>query len=489
MDFNKLYQFSQEGLFTDLTLILTDESHTDIRINVHKIFLCAMSEYFEKLLTTCREKNMNSIPLSIPGIHTLTMHSVIASFYQQKIDVSVFPKWLYKLESIICRDFWGLPETKSLSKLISLDIPTEGFELLLRAASISSSSACRLVLKNLPDNFDLEQIPTKISNILQHIDSKLAVIVGCSSRTVIIKNVITNKLIRVFESSSYLIGMCYSPINSSLACLNNRCDLLIFNISNGLLIKKISTQHIESVLLFINYSPDGKYLAIAHDMYDGGPYTRMCSVRTIQIIDTTSYVTVRIIRLKEKFNMVFSSDHQTWLVITYDHHSNNQKLRSIDYKDSEKDMTIDTYTSFNGICNMNDNFCSHRSMGLYAYGSRNLIIGDSKSETILDQLCTGEHFIRCICFSPNGKQIAFVRTNIYIIDLDTKNKKKIEPLIEINSITAICYTPDSMQIAVTDKYYFSYFYHVDNGQLIHGCNYAPNSTGALLLVHLDGDAI
>src|SRR5271154_389618 len=116
MDFNKLYQFSQEGLFTDLTLILTDESHTDIRINVHKIFLCAMSEYFEKLLTTCREKNMNSIPLSIPGIHTLTMHSVIASFYQQKIDVSVFPKWLYKLESIICRDFWGLPETKSLSK-------------------------------------------------------------------------------------------------------------------------------------------------------------------------------------------------------------------------------------------------------------------------------------------------------------------------------------------------------------------------------------
>lgn len=136
MDFNKLYQFSQKGLFTDLTLVLTDETNTDIRVNVNKILMCVMSKYFEKLLTNCREKNINIITLHIPGIHALTMHSIIASFYQQKIDISSLPKWQYQLESIICRDFWDLPETADLSKLISSDIPTGGFELLLRAASI-----------------------------------------------------------------------------------------------------------------------------------------------------------------------------------------------------------------------------------------------------------------------------------------------------------------------------------------------------------------
>jgi hypothetical protein len=93
MDFNKLYRFSQKGLFTDLTLVLTDESHINIRLNATKILMCIMSKYFKKLLTNCQEKNMNIITLSIPGVHALTMHSVIASFYQQKIDISSIPEW------------------------------------------------------------------------------------------------------------------------------------------------------------------------------------------------------------------------------------------------------------------------------------------------------------------------------------------------------------------------------------------------------------
>ena len=70
-----------KNLFTDLKLTLFDGTN-QITINVHKIILYFSCIYFEKLLTSLKEKNMDEITIEVPNIYV--MHDIIMSYYNPR---------------------------------------------------------------------------------------------------------------------------------------------------------------------------------------------------------------------------------------------------------------------------------------------------------------------------------------------------------------------------------------------------------------------
>lgn len=105
MNYDKLYDTLVGKFLTDLTLTFGDGSN-EISIDVHKIFMYIACSYFEKLLTNCKEKNLNNITIQVPNAYIA--YDIIMSLYQKETNSGEYPKWYYLLELFICRDFFGL---------------------------------------------------------------------------------------------------------------------------------------------------------------------------------------------------------------------------------------------------------------------------------------------------------------------------------------------------------------------------------------------
>jgi len=327
-----------------------------------------------------------------------------------------------------------------LLPLTNLDVPTEGIELLLRVASVNYSPLMvPLILKNLPDKYDLKRLPARFSDVLQSIDPKLVLVIMCNK--MIIQDMRTDKLIHTFDiippaTNMYMSSMCYSLTTSSIAWLTNTCELSILNIADKFsirkpyiqpIIRKPCIQPINSYLSCIDYSPNGRYIAIYfYDFYVGNWFTLG---NRIQIIDTTDCISIRSIDFTDACKIYFSSDSQYLFVITYNYETIFGKLYSINCIDSKQD-TVFAIDNLDNLTYNEDCWCNNKDNSLHAYGpnTNDLIVRDSKSETILDHDVSSYYPIKCICFSPNNKQIAFIRNNLYIIDINTKHKKII-PLI------------------------------------------------------------
>src|SRR3990172_6759553 len=124
MDYHKLYSSLKENLFTDLTIVLIDGNH-HLTSHLHKIILYSSCIYFEKLLTNCREKNANSITISVLNVDVI--YDIIMSFYGKKLET--IHQWEYLLDYVKCCDFLGIHLDASI--LTNVKIPEEAFEELL----------------------------------------------------------------------------------------------------------------------------------------------------------------------------------------------------------------------------------------------------------------------------------------------------------------------------------------------------------------------
>src|ERR1700678_3566293 len=106
MDSNKLCDAINNHLFIDLVLTLKDNI-SEITMNLHKIILYSSCIYFEKLLTTCKERNLDKITIFVPN--AFVIYDIIMSFYHQNSNISNLSKWKHLIESAKCYDFLGLP--------------------------------------------------------------------------------------------------------------------------------------------------------------------------------------------------------------------------------------------------------------------------------------------------------------------------------------------------------------------------------------------
>ena len=154
MNYDKLYYYLKEKILTDLTLTLFDGIN-EISISAHKNILSVACVYFEKLLTNCKEKNSNNITINVPNTHV--SYDIIMSFYHQKTNIGNLPHWKHLLESFKCYDFFGLEMDPKL--LFDLEIPSEGFELLLEVIELIGydEDMIKLINKNIPNEYDLSK--------------------------------------------------------------------------------------------------------------------------------------------------------------------------------------------------------------------------------------------------------------------------------------------------------------------------------------------
>src|SRR5580698_11286453 len=128
MNPNNLHDAINNHLFIDLVLTLKDGIN-EITMNLHKIILYSSCSYFEKMLTNCKEKNLDKITIIVPNI--FVTYDIIMSFYYQQTNFGNLPcrqrrrlihpaslvnlpKWKHLLESIKCYDFFGLTFDHSL---------------------------------------------------------------------------------------------------------------------------------------------------------------------------------------------------------------------------------------------------------------------------------------------------------------------------------------------------------------------------------------
>ena len=118
--------------FSDLILILTDDD-SQLKLNVHRSILCMNSKYFQSLLiNNFKEKNEKEITLNVSDVNTA--YDIIASWYEIKQNSGNYPEWKQQLETYLCKNYWGL-ET-DLTFISDINVPVEGFELLLRVIDI-----------------------------------------------------------------------------------------------------------------------------------------------------------------------------------------------------------------------------------------------------------------------------------------------------------------------------------------------------------------
>ncbi len=119
MNLEKIYLTAKDGIFSDLKLILKDQN-SEIIMNVHKHMLYACSPYFEKLLTNCKEANMNEITIIVPNASVC--YIIIMSFYGKNIDINI-PNWKFVMEKVRCNDFLGLEY--NIESIYDLSIPVK----------------------------------------------------------------------------------------------------------------------------------------------------------------------------------------------------------------------------------------------------------------------------------------------------------------------------------------------------------------------------
>ncbi len=123
---DKLYEDITAKKFTNVEIILVDSNDTLI-LNLHKCILACSSTYFNNLFNFGIEKNSSSIKIEVGDAKIA--HDLILSFYNQKINSTMYSDTKYLLEMFKCRSYFCLDNDVTL--LYNIKIPTEEFELLI----------------------------------------------------------------------------------------------------------------------------------------------------------------------------------------------------------------------------------------------------------------------------------------------------------------------------------------------------------------------
>ncbi|AKI79571.1 putative BTB/POZ domain and WD-repeat protein [Acanthamoeba polyphaga mimivirus] len=156
---NKLYSFTKEKLFTDVTIVL-DDGNCQTTLDLHKAVLASKCTYFYNLFTKFSESKQSVIKINVANSYVTA--NIIASFYSQNTDTRNYPHWKYYLLEIMCLDFLGLEY--DLEYFSKIQVPVEGFELLLDVVDIIgyTSDTIPIIARNLPHDYDFTKFPMEL---------------------------------------------------------------------------------------------------------------------------------------------------------------------------------------------------------------------------------------------------------------------------------------------------------------------------------------
>ena len=234
MNLDELYETFNNELFTDITLIITDNTN-EITIDLHKVILYSSCIYFKKLLTNFKEKHLNEITIEVPN--AFVCYDIIMSFYGQKTNIGNLPKWQHLLESVRCFDFLGLKSEADLFK--DLEIPSEGFELFLKVIELIDydDDCINMVIKNLPKDYDLLRLNKNLIKKIVEFDEDI-IVSGSSDNSIKIWNAKTGALINTLTDTIHTV--CVSSDNQRIVSGSSDNSIKIWNAETGILIKTLN---------------------------------------------------------------------------------------------------------------------------------------------------------------------------------------------------------------------------------------------------------
>lgn len=203
MNVEKLQNDLDEKKYTDVRIVLFDRKG-ESEMHLHKVVLGLASEYFDKMFNSgvgyVDEKNIR-IEVEDKEI----AQKVILKIYQIDYEIEHMPKWETKLRSIKLKDYWQMEN--DINELYKIDVPCEGFELLLETSSIfdMNKELIKTIKRNIPEDYPLENFsPEMIDQMRLNIDLRII----CKPRTLL-----TSWALYPSEySSSNIIGTIHNSI-------------------------------------------------------------------------------------------------------------------------------------------------------------------------------------------------------------------------------------------------------------------------------------
>lgn len=378
--------------FTDLKLILKDETDT-IELDVHSIILSSLSPYFDRLLSFNKQITEQLMIVDNAQI----MADTIMSLYGYDPVNHQYPDWYYKLEMIKCRSYLCLDY--NLSELHNLKIPDNGFDLLLQVAELfdsSNMSIIKLIKYNLPQNYDINSLPKKIIDDLNH---TYHITIGCLDGSIIGYAIENHKILFQYKHSTDPMGIYIS----------NKCDFIIY----GDDYYNLSRYDIKTDNNYI--LPNCKYyygdICISNDDLT---VTFLNDKYEIVTVDLTTMNIIKKIKLEHQsiIRLKFSQDKK-YVVFG----GENGGINIIDLESGEYILRIVGNDQINAISISYDNL-------LIASGSYGGII---KIWNFVTGVCMNtiynDGIITDLEFSPDAKQIAWSSTKniVNIFNIDSGN--------------------------------------------------------------------
>ena len=446
---DKLQYALDNQIFTDLKLTLQDDHH-EITLYVHKIILYSKCVYFEKLLTNCKEKYLDDISISVPN--AFVCHDIIMSFYGHSTNIGNLPEWQHLLETIICDDFMGIPN----NILKNIDVPPEGFELLLQAVNIVGydKEAINIIRKNVPINYDLSKLDEKLVNKIEHSEYKIVfakgniiktwdptnniitntsmmhnidlhhvsissddkkIISASHDNNVKIWNAETGVIINTVQCSECtMLSMCISPDGKKIICAYLNRSIEIWNVETSTLINTLICPYDEPGCNFAHnvcISPDGNKIISAGD----DSYIKIWDAKSGNLIN-------RLIGHTSSINKICVSLDGRKIVSASDDHS-------IKIWDLETGVLINTLNNHNRHV---QTICISRDNKKIISGSQDghIKIWDLESGDLVNTWNSYTTTLRHLCISPDGKKIISIGSLGYIAIWDVNNGKLIRTLAE-----------------------------------------------------------
>lgn len=168
---DNIYQDLSAKLFTDLKLIIKDPKF-QIEVDVHKVVLHYSSPYFRKMMEENRDTT--SVVLQVPDAGI--MQNVVMSFY----GVNKYrnnPNHLYVLQWIQCQHLLELELDPN--QLYGIAVPEDNFDMFISVAKLfdpCDQKLVRTLVKNLPRNYPLENLPAEFMHQIEKNGQLLATV-------------------------------------------------------------------------------------------------------------------------------------------------------------------------------------------------------------------------------------------------------------------------------------------------------------------------
>ncbi|BCS83128.1 WD40 family protein [Cotonvirus japonicus] len=170
--------FFETGQYSDLILIINDSNKNSIQMNIHKIIVCSKSPMLHSMISgNFIEATESTNTIITPN--ALVTQDIIASMYGKTINSTNYEQWYYELMWIICGDYLGIQQ--NFRSLINIQVPEEGFELLVHTTDTTNlpyNKKSEIILKNLPENYNLTKIPQHlINNLCKFAKLKISIVI------------------------------------------------------------------------------------------------------------------------------------------------------------------------------------------------------------------------------------------------------------------------------------------------------------------------